>query len=251
MRKPPKYQLVEVPIADTPSETLFQERELGSTHLSFRVEMMLCNAIKDGNAELLEELLEETLSEEIVTGHLSKNPVTQMKYWCVTVIATAIHYAILGGLDETDAYNLSDEYIQTIDSFTHSDACIDYLCDKAKELVHAVSKAKHSSNFSSHIKKALHYIHIHLHEKITIDMLATQVNLSRDYLSVLFLKETGSTIHSYILKEKLEEAQKMLIAGKSINEISYILAFSSQSHFTAVFKKAFGITPSAYQRQYG
>lgn len=250
MKKQSKYQLVEVPIADTPSEILFQERESGSTHLSFRVEIMLCNIIKDGNAKLLDALLEETLSNEIVTGHLSKNPITQMKYWCVTVIATSIHYAILGGLDETDAYNLSDEYIQAIDSFTDSDACIDYLCEKARELVYAVSKAKHSSHFSSQIKKVLHYIHIHLHEKITIDTLATHVNLSRDYLSVLFLKETGFTIHAYILKEKLEEAQKMLISGKTINEVSYILAFSSQSHFTAVFKKTYGLTPSAYQRQY-
>lgn len=250
MKKNPKYHLAHTPNAITPSETLFMEREFGSTHLSFRVELLLCNAIKDGNAELLEHLLNETLSNEIVTGHLSKNPLTQMKYWCVTVIATAIHYAILGGLDETDAYNLSDEYIQAIDSFTDSDACIDYLCEKAKEMVYAVSAAKHISYVSSPIKKVLHYIHIHLHEKINIDALATHANLSRDYLSVLFLKETGTTIHAYILKEKLAEAQKMLLAGKSSKEVSYILSFSSQSHFCAAFKKAYGVTPSAYQKQY-
>lgn len=244
-----KYHLTNIPFADTPSDTLYIERESGHTHLSFQAELLLCHAIKNGDDKLLDSLLKETFATEVTTGYLSKNPLMQTKYWCITIIANAIHYAILGGLDETDAYNLSDTYIQAIDSFTESDTCIDYLCQKAKELVTIVSRNQETTPVSSVIKKVLHYIHIHLHEKITIDVLANEVHLSSDYLSVLFLKETGSTIHTYILQQKLTEAQKMLLSGKSIQEVSYTLSFSSQSHFTSCFKKTYGMTPATFQKK--
>ena len=167
----------------------------------------------------------------------------------MTVIATAIHYAILGGLDETDADNLSDSDICGIDAMKESDACIDYLRAKAFELVKAVNSAKNKLSVSPAIRQTLHYIHVHLHERITLEKLASQAGLSRDYFCELFLKETGATPHSYITGEKMKEAEKLLAEGRCAREVAYILSYSSQSHFTEVFKKHFGVTPTKYRQR--
>ena len=53
----------------------------------------------------------------------------------------------------------------------------------------------------------------------------------------------------YIQREKMKEACSLLIYSKrTISEISNLLQFSSQSHFTDLFRKAHGCTPLAFRR---
>lgn len=238
-----RYNLTALPKYHNRDHAIYGERESGNTHLSFSIELAFCNAIRSGDIAALEDLLVSTLNKEIIIGSLGRTALTQMRYWAITVIATSIHYAILGGLDETDAYNLSDECIRDIDAITDLDKCIEYLIKRARELVVLVSNTHTKPNVSAKIKKVQHYIHIHLHDKISISELAALCDLSEDYLGSLFKKETGKTIHNYIIEHKLDEARKLLSLGMTSKEISYTLAFSSQSHFIATFKKFYGVTP--------
>ena len=100
---------------------------------------------------------------------------------------------------------------------------------------------------SQAIRKCVHYINIHLHEKLEIADIAKKVGLSRDYLSALFKKEFGVSLHSYIIHEKLEASKLMLKQGITYNAISYNLSFCSQSHFVSCFKKEYGMTPKQYK----
>lgn len=247
MSKQRKYHFSTVPVSENRDKTLYEEREYGITHLPFEIELRLCSAIRRGDTDEMRKITDATLSRTISAGQLSDNELMQTKYWCVTVIATSVHYAILGGLDETDAYNLSDSYIRDIDALKEPDACIDYLREKAFELVKAVRSARNRLPASPAIRQALHYIHVHLHERITVEQLAAGAGLSTDYFCELFLKETGATPHSYITSEKMKEAEKLLLDGFCAREAAYVLAYSSQSHFTEVFKKYYGVTPSKYR----
>ncbi|MBE5857266.1 MAG: AraC family transcriptional regulator [Lachnospiraceae bacterium] len=248
MKKKSKYSLTPIPSGESPDKTLYGERESGITHQSFDVELRLCNAVKNGDIDGVNALAEETLSGIILAGELSEKVLMQTKYWCVTVIANAIHYAILGGLDETDAYNLSDSYIRTIDSFDDPDMCIDFLRSRANELVSLVNRSKSVLQVSPGVKRALHYIHIHLHEKISLESLAEEAGLSRDYFCVLFGNEMGITPHRYIINEKLKEAARLLGDGMRPKEVAYTLSFSSQAHFSEWFKAEYGMTPSTFRK---
>ena len=60
---------------------------------------------------------------------------------------------------------------------------------------------------------------------------------------------TGISPHQYILKCKIERAKELLKNPLlSIADISYSLSFSSQSHFTTVFRRFTGITPNTYRQ---
>ena len=70
----------------------------------------------------------------------------------------------------------------------------------------------------------------------------------RSRISV-FLKIISLT--DYILREKTEEAKKLLRhTDKPILAVSEYLGFSSQSHFTRVFKKITGLTPGKYRQEH-
>lgn len=70
------------------------------------------------------------------------------------------------------------------------------------------------------------------------EKLAKELFLSRPYLSRRFKEETGESLTDFILKEKTEEAKRLLrYSDKSLTAIGNYLGFSSQSHFARVFKK--------------
>ena len=89
---------------------------------------------------------------------------------------------------------------------------------------------------------------LNIFEYFTIEDLGHTFSYNPVYLSQLFKKETGMSLHDYIMKEKIEEAKKMLVSFHlPLSEIYSRLQFVDQSHFTKVFKKYTGTTPKQYK----
>lgn len=65
----------------------------------------------------------------------------------------------------------------------------------------------------------------------------------------LFLDAMGTPPHRYILATRLEQARKPLATTSlPIAQISDECGFSSQSHFTACFRKAHASKPAGYRK---
>ncbi|MBR0143999.1 MAG: helix-turn-helix transcriptional regulator [Clostridia bacterium] len=81
--------------------------------------------------------------------------------------------------------------------------------------------------------------------------MAEEFYLSRPYLSAKFKQETGRTLTDFILSEKTEEAKRLIrYTDKSLSVISSYLGFSSQSHFSRVFRRYAGSNPGDYVEKY-
>ncbi len=94
---------------------------------------------------------------------------------------------------------------------------------------------------------ALRIIDESLGDKITVDMLSKECNVSSTYLKGLFKKYNGLGIHEYILKNKMALSKQMLSEGITVTEIAEKLGFSSQTYFSTVFKRETGLSPSEYK----
>lgn len=237
---------IEYEFLNSSKNFLYEARETGKTHTSFSYEIFLFNSIKNGDIQGVESALNRYRNSGLIIGHMSDNPSREIHYWAVATIAVAIHYAILGGLDESEAYQMSDRYIQEIDFLQTMEECIDYLCEKAIELATRVKENTIPQCYSSLINKCVHLIHVNLHSRLKIADIAKSLHVSRDYLSQAFKRETGISVHQYILNQKMNEAVNMLVLGMSVNEISYTLCFCNESHFIQLFRKKYGQTPTAY-----
>jgi AraC family transcriptional regulator len=94
------------------------------------------------------------------------------------------------------------------------------------------------------LKRVVEYVAGHLDEKVTLADMATAARLSRMHFAALFLRATGLTPHQYLLKQRVSAAQEMLrTTDKSIVDIALSVGFSTQAHFTTVFKRIVGQTP--------
>lgn len=79
--------------------------------------------------------------------------------------------------------------------------------------------------------------------------LADQVGYSPDHFSRLFKQAFEQSPHQYVLSRRVEWAMNLLKDdGMSIAEVAAACGFSSQGHFTTVFKQRTGTTPGAYRR---
>lgn len=95
------------------------------------------------------------------------------------------------------------------------------------------------------------YLQEHLSEDISLSVLSEEFHLSAQYISQLFKNEIGVNFLSYLTSIRMERAKKLLLSSSlSIGEISEQLGFGDYRVFTKVFKKAEGVTPSQYRRDF-
>jgi AraC-like DNA-binding protein len=82
--------------------------------------------------------------------------------------------------------------------------------------------------------------------EVSIEMLAKKIYLSQSRLRSLFKKVTGTSIHHYMLCNKIRFATNLIMAGNSINEAAVEAGFTDSSHFHKMMVKLFGIAPSDF-----
>jgi AraC-like DNA-binding protein len=79
--------------------------------------------------------------------------------------------------------------------------------------------------------------------------LARAVNSSPFHLSRVFRQRVSMSIHQYRLRLRLALAlDRLLESSESLSGMAHALGFSSHSHFTTVFRRTFGVSPSAFRR---
>jgi AraC-like DNA-binding protein len=89
----------------------------------------------------------------------------------------------------------------------------------------------------------------HLAEPMKLDAVARAADISPFHLCRVFRRITGRTLHRYRTILRLRMAVDRLTEGSTdIAQISLDLGFSSHSHFTAAFRKEFGVSPSKVRK---
>ena len=109
------------------------------------------------------------------------------------------------------------------------------------------SNAIHSEN--EIIRQAQQYISTHIREKLSVPLVAKQVDVSPSYLTALFHKNLQISPGEYIRRTKLQESKQMIRENNlNFTEIAAALQYSTVHHFSRQFKEKFGITPTEYAK---
>lgn len=98
-------------------------------------------------------------------------------------------------------------------------------------------------------KRLVDFIDANLHRPITLAEMADLCTMSQFHFSRLFKNRTGMTVMKFIGMRRVERSKKLLqVTGMPLVQIAHDCGFSSQSHFTGVFKLDTGTTPAAYRK---
>ncbi len=101
------------------------------------------------------------------------------------------------------------------------------------------------------VQRAKAYILANLSNDISVKDVAEHIHLNPEYFSKLFKKEMGENVKNYMLRIKVDAAKDMLEnTNIPVSIVSLELGYSNFSHFTQMFKKHEGITPSEYRKTF-
>lgn len=82
------------------------------------------------------------------------------------------------------------------------------------------------------------------------EMLAREINLSISKLTKGFHSMLGTSVHSYIIDQRLEKAASLLLESDlNVSQVAACVGYSKPSNFAAAFKKKYGVVPKYYKDQ--
>ena len=96
------------------------------------------------------------------------------------------------------------------------------------------------------VEQILNYFEDHYNEKVSLDRIAENMYLSPFYISKIFKSETGDTPIRHLINIRLEKAREILLEDKerSIQEVAACVGYDDAYHFSKLYKKHFGVSPS-------
>ncbi|WP_159884823.1 helix-turn-helix domain-containing protein [Paenibacillus puerhi] len=113
-------------------------------------------------------------------------------------------------------------------------------------------KNSQRSRLRLEIQEAKQYIEQHLHEPVTLQLLADKVALSPHYLSRLFREEIGESVHEYITRLRMELAIRLLQqTNLKVYEVAERAGIPSYRYFSTMFRSWTGVSPTEYKKQQG
>jgi|GEM_PF-329948 two-component system response regulator YesN len=102
------------------------------------------------------------------------------------------------------------------------------------------------------VEVALQYIRAHYNTELTLEKVASIVYLNPVYFSQLFKQKTGQGFKDYVTHLRLERAMELLRDSElKVGEISERVGYPDVRHFSQIFRKKVGLTPSEYRHQAG
>lgn len=98
------------------------------------------------------------------------------------------------------------------------------------------------------IRRTKAFLEAELANPIRLADIGRAVGASPAYLTHVFRRVEGASLHRYLTQLRLSRALVELPHANDLTTLALDVGFSSHSHFTAAFRQAFGSTPSAYRQ---
>ncbi len=233
------------------SQILFVRHETGTLHNSFEWGYAFYEHVKNHDLEALKGILSLPAQEKWQHGVLGPNQLRSAKNACICLISYVVQSACKERIaDNEQLYSVCDACVQLVEEAAGRKETL--FCTYAS-LVTISEKiyASRTTNYHYLVRQAKEYIYSHFHEKITVESIAENLKVSVPYLARVFKDAEGMTVKQYIQQERIKSAKNLLrYSTDSIQAISQYLCYSSQSHFTEIFRKQTGMTPLAYRNQF-
>ena len=228
---------------------LFIQIEEGFERTEIRSEFSRYDDIKNGDVEKVRANFAYIRAHYYEgKGQLSDSPLRNVQYHFAIGTGIIARTCIDGGMAHNIAYTLSDIYIRRCDRCQRPEAVIDLTGEMMLDFAARMREVRKASSISLHVRRTVDYIYRNLGTHLTLKMAAEHEGLDPSYLSRLFAREMNMPFKAYILRAKISTAQNILLfSDHPLAKIAAALGFSSQSAFSAAFRRQTGMTPTQYR----
>ena len=146
---------------------------------------------------------------------------------------------------------IADQFHEVMEEIDHAETVNDLIYRFRKQLLSSMTPYFQVVEERSRmpVQVARNYIREHFAEQIDLERVALEADISPNYLSTLFKRETGLGFSEYLTQVRITEAKKLLRTTRlSVTEVAERTGYMDSKYFTKVFSKECGISPKKYQK---
>ena len=152
------------------------------------------------------------------------------------------HHATVFQDENLNTRRMMDEIQNTV-SFSELREKTTYLLQLLEEKFNSCFQS-----YSGVVANAIGYLRSHYSTKMTLEEVASFVNVHPNYLSRIFTQETGKNLVAYLNAFRVERAKVLLEdRSMSIPEVGEAVGFGNPKYFSSVFTKNCGMSPQKYR----
>lgn len=224
--------------------------------------IMLCEKDMEAHLTTTPTLNYDTISQqlELQKYHYFTTLSTKWYFDAVTGYGIYIYNArnmakrlILKIMDELDS--IDKEYTEELEDVMNDIEEIVSIIEVEKVFMNAIKPALSTLQKVNYhqagaaIDDAVKFIDRNYDKQISIEEIASMIHLSIPYFSASFKKITGSNYSKYLRSRRMEKACELLTTTNlKIYEISHIVGYLDEKHFSKMFSKYIGETPISYRK---
>lgn len=113
-----------------------------------------------------------------------------------------------------------------------------------------MKKAQKIEEIDERLIKVIAHIKNNVSKETNVEVVADIACVTKSHLERLFRKKLGTSPLQYILRTKIQCAQRLLMTtNHSINVVAHEVGFSDTSYFIRVFRQKIGFTPQDYRQK--
>jgi AraC-like DNA-binding protein len=120
-----------------------------------------------------------------------------------------------------------------------------FACRIAERLAAAIG----GSVTEGRVRRAIAFIGQHYAEPMTVEDVARAAGCSRVHLSTLFKRETGLTVHRWLVSERVRHATDELRKGEKVEAVAMLVGYRSKRAFIHQFRSCCGCSPGEFRCQ--
>ncbi|KKO52394.1 response regulator [Paenibacillus sp. DMB20] len=208
-------------------------------------EQELIRALQAGGRDEALEILDQLFHEQSL-----QQPLPKPEY--LISLFYEISFIMLRALQERVPYgDLEDLDIMIRERPIASLASVDDMEHMLKDIAVQgcrLIERRTRSQAANIIQEAVLFVRENLNRELHSADAARHVHLSTSYFAHLFKKVTGRTFNQFVIQERMEQAKRLLLEDRQVQDIAESLGYLERRYFSDVFKKYTGLTPSEFKQ---
>lgn len=220
--------------------------DIGGIDIKMVSQKTIFHFLRNGTLVEIDDLVSEyfsSLGEEAIESRL----------FCQYVLMEAL----ISGMAFLDSMNVSREKAASILGELSDPVRFVDSVDKAKDYITRILKVLieyrnqvSDKKYTEIIDKAREFIKAqYKNDEMSLQTVASYVNVSSNHFSAIFRKETGETFIDYLTKVRMDNAKDLLTCtSMKTSEIGFEVGYKDPHYFSYIFKKTIGMSPKEYRR---